>query len=300
MNVAFCINRLGLSGLGVTLLSMIQNCSAPAELNLYFVCSSLSSDDKNEISDLLQAKGFAGKHRFIDFYPEATFGSLRSFHGDWTAYGILLLSDFILEPQVLYLDADLVVELDVLSLDKFDFKGKALAAVSGGKLKTEYEYDFYINKALLSPDLDSFNSGVVVFNLDEWRLNKLKDRCMEIANRFPKDLLSADQSILNAVFAGNFLKLPESYNCEWFANDDKRIIPNNVIFHFIGSPKPWDMFGSRLHKGFKTWTKYSEKRWERKYEAFTLRNLKRTWNLRRSYVRVLKDRINAIINNLAD
>ncbi|MBC7915817.1 MAG: glycosyltransferase family 8 protein [Pyrinomonadaceae bacterium] len=289
MNIAFCVNRLGLIGLGATVASLIRNCSGPESLSIYIFCAYVSDADKDIISRLFEIENFAGEYKLIDFDPMYQFGSLRPLHGDWTPYGILLLPDFIEDREVLYLDSDLIVELDVLQLFNFNFEDKALAAVPGGTVKTEYERDFYINKIGLSPDFASFNSGVVLFNLTEWRLNKLKDRCLEIAKRFPNDLLSADQTLLNAVFAGNFSKLPACYNCAWFAKDAEPELPGKAIIHFIGSPKPWDLFGFLIHKGFSTWKSYSNWLWEEKYiGASFLPNLKRTWNIRRSYVRVIK------------
>ncbi|MBC7915816.1 MAG: glycosyltransferase family 8 protein [Pyrinomonadaceae bacterium] len=291
MNIAFCVNRLGLIGLGVTVISLIRNCSTPDKLRLFFLCADVSSSDKKEIENLLKTENFLGSCKFIDFDPVTIFGSFRSLHGDWTTYGRLLLSDLIEDAEVLYLDSDLVIEVDVLELSSFNFNGKALAAVPGGTLKTEIENDFYINKVGLNSDLESFNAGILFFNLREWRLKQLKERCFELANRFPNDLISADQSILNAVFAGNFSKLPLSFNCPWPPNGKKPIIADQVVNHFVGSPKPWDLLGSVIHNGFNVWKKYSNRTWERRYNSYSFQNFKRTWNLRRSYFRVFKNKI---------
>jgi lipopolysaccharide biosynthesis glycosyltransferase len=244
--------------------------------------------DKVEIENLLKLEGFSGKYTFFDFDPVAIFGSLRSLHGERTPYGILLLSDFVAGNEVLYLDSDLLVEIDVLEIENFDFQAKAIAAVPAGMVKTQYENDFFIKKLGLSPTLACFNSGVLLFNLKEWRLKDLKKRCLELATRFPNDLLSADQSVLNAIFAGNFSKLPIAYNCEWLIRDNRPTVADKMIIHFVGSPKPWDIFGSFLHRGYKAWYQYSHPHWERTYSGLSLRNLKRTWNLRRSYLRILK------------
>jgi lipopolysaccharide biosynthesis glycosyltransferase len=296
MNIAFCINRFGLIGLAATVTSLIRNCSVPENLTLYFICAHLTPCEKHEIATLLKSENFAGTFNFIDFNPTSEFSGFPSLHGDWTPYGILLLSDLIKENRVLYLDSDLVVELDVLEIRDFDFEGKAIAAVAGGKIKTQYSKDFYINKAGLSPELDSFNSGVVLFNLEMWKAKEIKKKCFKVAEQFTDDLVSHDQSILNAVFAGEFSKLPSSYNCEWPTNYDRPTVASKMIIHFVGSPKPWDFLGFLIHKGFKTWKMYSNKEWEQDYSAVSIFNFKRTWNLRRSYLRVISEKIKGLPN----
>jgi lipopolysaccharide biosynthesis glycosyltransferase len=291
MNIAFCVNRLGLIGLGVTITSLVRNCSLTEKLNLYFLCAYLPAKDKIHISDILNQENFNGKHFFLDFDPISIFTSFRSLHGDLTPYGIFLLPDLISESSVLYLDSDMVVELDVLELDNYVFQEKALAAVHSGRLRTEYEYDFFINKLGLAPNLPSFNSGVVLFNLDHWRFHNLKQRCLDFGKVYSNELKTADQTILNANFAGNFSKLPAWFNCEWHATQDKPEVSRRCIMHFIGSPKPWDLWGRFIHRGFSTWKKYSNEGWEYEYGGFSIGNLKRTWRLRRSYVRVIKNRI---------
>ncbi|WP_162343330.1 glycosyltransferase family 8 protein [Cyclobacterium salsum] len=291
MNIAFCINRLGLLGLGTTLTSLIRNCSKPDCLILYFLCAGLLQKDKNQILKLLLSEQFEGKCQFIDFDPKANFGKFKSLHGDWTAYGRLLLPDLIYEDQVLYLDSDLVVELDVLELIGFEFNGHALAAVIGGPLSNTLENNFYIGLLGLSPHLNSFNSGVLLFNLKEWRLNNIKDNCIQIGCNYPMELLSCDQTILNAYFAGNFSKLPDGFNCVWYAHKAKPSLSDKMIYHFVGSPKPWDLMGSIIHNGYPTWKKYSRKDWDSAFGSFTLTSIRRMWKIRRSYTKAVINKI---------
>ncbi len=278
-------------GLGVTINSLIRNCSATEKLKLFFICAYISEKHKKRIESLLKDEKFEGKFRFINFDPVSIFGAYGSLHGDWTTYGRLLLCDLIDEDTILYLDSDLVIEVDVLKLCNFNFEDKALAAVCGGTLRTELENDFYIRKVGLKSNIESFNAGILYFNLKEWRLNNIKEQCFDLANRFPSDLVSHDQTLLNAVFAGNFTKLPSSFNCPWLPNYEQPLVATGgAIYHYVGSPKPWDLFGSLIHNGYKVWKNYSTRNWERNYSSYSLQNLQRTWNIRRSYFRVLKSK----------
>jgi len=285
MNIAFCNNKLGLIGLHVTLISLIRNCSDTSQLSIWFLCVAHTVKDKLKIERLLKQESFQGEFCFIDFNPYETFGGFRSLHGDWTCYGRLLLADIIHEDRVLYLDSDLIIELDVLTINDFDLHGHFLGAVGGGRFKFTLGREFYINKLGIEPDLEYFNSGILLLDLHEWRLKNIKEECLKIARRYPMELSSCDQDLLNIVCAGNFAKLPPSFNCEWVASGEKPSVSSNMIFHFVGSPKPWDPFAFLIHNGHQTWLNYQNKTWLSRVGDFTTADITRAWNIRRSYLR---------------
>jgi lipopolysaccharide biosynthesis glycosyltransferase len=289
MNIAFNINRLAMIGLGVTLNSLLKNCSDPKKLNIYILCADLSTFDKKNISKLLSRYDIT-KEVFIDFDAKKYFGHFNSLQGDRTAYGRLLLQDYVLEDTVLYLDADLVIELDVLSIERFDFRDRAIAAVKGSELRYALDNPFLINEIGLDPNISVFNSGIILFNMKVWREKDIKAQCLAFAENFSSKLISHDQTILNALFAGNFAHLPEEFNVPWYANV-RRPIRKKAILHFLGSPKPWDLFGSYFHKGFTVWQSYLDIEWKKIYYKSTYNDFLRAWEIRRSYARVLIRRI---------
>ncbi|NEU67447.1 glycosyltransferase family 8 protein [Spirosoma agri] len=296
MNIAFCVNKLGLIGLGATICSLIRNCSNTRELKIFILCNSLSIYDKDAISKLFDKERYLGKHSFISINPDLTFGQFRSLHGDFTPYGRLLLGDLINESMVLYLDSDLIVEVDVLGIRNFNFNGRILAAVEAGQLKTALENKFYVEKLALSPQLSSFNSGVLLFNLDRWRSENVKEKCLNMARQYPNDLLSCDQSILNGLFAGNFEQLPPAFNCPWYAGSTKPDVSDKMIIHFVGSPKPWDIFGILTHNGYYKWQQYLSEDWSSSFKKYSYNELKRAWKIRRSYVKLIVNKI--LANNV--
>jgi lipopolysaccharide biosynthesis glycosyltransferase len=285
MNIVFCINRLGLIGLGVTVSSLIRNSSDSAKLKIWFLCANLNLKDKAQISRLLVEENFKGEYHLIDFDPIKHFGSYCSLHGDWTTYGRLLIPELVKADEVLYLDADLVIEVDVLELSRFSFEGHAIAAVGGGKFRYTLGSNFYINKLGISPDVEYFNAGILFLNLKEWRNKNIKEDCMKIADRYPMDLPSHDQSLLNIFFSGYFKKLPSNYNCEWLAYNRRPDTAAKMVLHFVGSPKPWDPFGFIIHKGYKTWKGYLNPTWSSAYGSISGDDLGRVWKIRKSYMR---------------
>jgi lipopolysaccharide biosynthesis glycosyltransferase len=282
MNIAFNINRLALIGLGVTLKSLLENCSNPKKLNFYILCADLNLGDKKNINELLQQYGNMNGV-FIDFNAIEHFGNFNSLHGDYTCYGRLLLADYILSDRVLYLDADLVIELDVLAIAFLDFQGKAIAAVNGGLIKFSLENDFFCNEIGLNPELAAFNSGILLLNLKMWREKNIKNQCLNFASSYPTKL-TGDETILNALFAGNFTYLPFQFNIAWYAHGN-RPLKASAILHFVGSPKPWDLFGSSFHGGFSVWKNYLDPEWKKAYYKKNYNDFLRAWRIRRSYMK---------------
>jgi len=292
MNIAFCINRLALIGLGVTVTSLIRNCADTKKLKIYFLCADLKEEDTKRLTLLLADEKFKGQHFFKYFKPYVEFGKLRSLMGDWTAYGRLLLSDLVTEVEtILYLDADLVVELDVLQLSDFDLGNQPLAAIYGSEIKYALEHRFLIDDCQLTAEGTYFNSGILLLNLTLWRAQELKKVCLEFANKYPYNLLTCDQTILNALFSKSILLLPDTFNVPWYASAPQPRSDEKLILHFVGSPKPWDIGGKFIHNGYTKWHSYLNKGWSNAYGKRSLKDLVRAWNIKKSYFRTVKQRI---------
>ncbi|MGJ7490573.1 glycosyltransferase family 8 protein [Variovorax sp. ZT4R33] len=292
MDVVFNISPLGMEGLGVTLVSLVRNCSQPEKLHLHFLSSGLGPRDKDNVRRLLAGESFGGEISFIDFDAQKEFGELRPLHGDWTAYGRLLIPERIQAPRALYLDSDLAVRLDVLALEKeVAFNGEFMAAVFGCTVEWTIDQRFLKEHAGLQPDTPYFNSGVVFFDLDECRRRNAAQTWRNFARQHRDSLTSHDQTVLNAYANGRFVQLPARYNTEWPPAYQQPGEIENAIIHFSGSPKPWDLTGPWLHRGHSLWHSYRSAFWHQQYGRFNRPKWGRTWMIRHSIARVLKDRL---------
>ena len=285
MVVCFCFNNLGALGLGAGLTSLIQHCSDSAKLHIYFLCSSVNNRIKAAIIELLSEAVFKGRFTFIDFNPYKEFKTFKSLQNDWTPYGRLLIPDLVNEAKVLYLDTDLLIETDVLEIFNIDLTGFALAAVDSTIVKYSLENIFYTQKLKLDPAIKTFNSGVLLLNVELWKTDSIKSALIKIGYLYPDELLAADQTLLNAFFRGNFFSLNEKYNTAWYAKSQP-LTKTDAIFHFVGSPKPWDFFGKYLHTGYSEWKKYNADSWTKKVLSKNIyAQLNRAWTLKRSYLK---------------
>jgi len=279
---------LGALGLGASLTSLNKYCSDTSILKIYFLCSSVDKGIKQYILDLLNDQNYNGAFEFIDFDAQKEFGKYRSLQNDWTTYGRLLMPDLIKENKALYLDTDLIIETDVLDILKTDMQDFAIAAVPTSALLYALEHAFFCDILHLNPTLTVFNAGVLLMNIELWKQNNIKHKLLEIGNTYPNELLSADQALLNAFFAGNFFQLPAKYNVHWYAASIPAAVADDAIFHFVGSPKPWDVFGKYLHSGYARWKEFDVLHWSRHILKTNKKaQLKRTWSIRGSYVKRL-------------
>ncbi len=288
MLIVFNINPLGLEGLGTTLISLVRSCSKTDELNLHFLCSELNVDDKSNITTLLKSENYKGHTAFIDFDAKKTFGHLRSLHGDWTPYGRLLIPEIIRSDRALYLDADLIIGADILSLKDFDFDGHLLGAVYGCAVTNTLDSQFLIKNLGWTSDTGYFNSGVVLFNLKKWRADDADSKWKTIASKYSDELISHDQTLLNGLCRGHFAHLPDTFNLPWYSHKEKPENAERGILHFVGSPKPWDWGGKYIHKGFDEWSALNSPFWKKQYGKITTEKMWRTWKIRRSLAKGIK------------
>ena len=292
MDIVFNVNPLGMEGLGVTLVSLVRHCSKPETLHLHFLCTGLTVQDKEHVHRLMAGENFGGEISFLDFDAEKEFGELRSLHGDRTVYGRLLIPERIRAHRALYLDADLAVRLDVLELEQeVIFRGETMAAVFGCTIEWTIDQHFLMDRIGLPANTPYFNSGVVLFDLDECRRRDASRTWRSFARDHRDDLISHDQTVLNAYVSGTFVHLPVRYNTEWPASLKRPKDIDNAIIHFSGSPKPWDLTGRWLHRGYSLWASYQTAFWHGHYGRFNKPKWGRTWKIKYSIARVLKSRL---------
>ena len=288
MNIVFNINPLGLEGLEATVSSLIRSCSDPAKLTIWFLCADFRSDNKGDIVRLLSEENFKGRSEFIDYNSHELFGHLRPLHGDWSTYGKLVIANYVDGDTALYLDSDLIVIVDILTLLNFEFHGAVLAAVCGSTIEHVLDKTFFIQRLNSPLNQKYFNAGVVLFDLKRWRETNVDEYWATLASKYPAELVSHDQTLLNAICGGNFAHLPFNFNNPWYPGSKAPENSTNSIIHFVGSPKPWDVLGSIIHKGYPTWSSYTTGAWKNKYSQLSIDKLRRSWKIRKSIARHLK------------
>lgn len=148
--------------------------------------------------------------------------------------------------KIIYLDCDIICNMDISSIWKVDIKEYAVAAVkdSDTYLQLAATYEFYQYIDILNEKY--FNAGLVVLNLLKIRQNyNLYDDCMGFLYKNPK-APCLDQDALNYLFQNDCLLLTSNYNLiaddaytedniEYFSEESWK----GICWHFAGPEKPW-------------------------------------------------------------
>jgi lipopolysaccharide biosynthesis glycosyltransferase len=153
--------------------------------------------------------------------------------------------------KVIYLDADLLIGRDIAVLWEQSMQGMIVLAVQ----------DSYIQRLPAGRDRAGapaqgprpyFNSGVMVIDLQAWRMAGIERRCLDEGSRLPGRLKWLDQHVLNTCLAGRWGKLPPVWNRQFSLDlfPDWRCSPYDeaefhearngaAIIHFCTRTKPW-------------------------------------------------------------
>jgi lipopolysaccharide biosynthesis glycosyltransferase len=286
-HIALCCNGTMLPGLHATIGSLVRNLSRRDDAVLSLFLQDVTEAEAEALRETVQMAGGVGLLELRESDASA-FKDLPSFHGDWMTYMRLFLPKLLPNAGLIaYLDSDLLVNTDVGAFFDLPLKDYALAAVPGERVDQSLDTAFF-NSVGLANDQTCFNAGILVLNAEQWRARGLVDACIKLGRDTNETRLGHDQSLLVALFAREFYHLPAKYNIG--LQPSQRFTLEDGIYHFVGSPKPWDPFGRWFHKGWAEWEKVNlQTKFD--WKSFLARHSKpywkRAWNLRRSYLRTL-------------
>lgn len=147
--------------------------------------------------------------------------------------------------RVIYLDCDLVVLGDIGTLWNISIEDEYAAAVpelADDSRRVSSSQGLRLWRELgLAADLEQFNSGVLLINLEKWRAEFVQQRALVYLKQAADWLRWHDQEALNAVFAGDWLRLDARWNLTM------RHLMKNLpvtyqppcIIHYHSAAKPW-------------------------------------------------------------
>ncbi|GGG11804.1 hypothetical protein GCM10010912_65330 [Paenibacillus albidus] len=217
---------------GVVLASIFSN--TQQMINVHIVHDdSLSEDNKEKLRQLVESF----RHNIFYYHvtvPEDLREVAAGVHkiDFWTMASMyrLLLPLFIEADRVIYLDCDILVNMDINELWSIDLGERYLGAVlDQGQNLAEYFTSLGLSAELY------FNSGVIVFQLNNIR-NKQTwyEEMLQFLRAHPM-MTMPDQDVLNAVYSSNYLQLDLRFNT--FAQSELDV--ENKIIHFAGDNKWW-------------------------------------------------------------
>ena len=153
----------------------------------------------------------------------------------------LLIPDLLPYTKVIYLDCDVLVNLDIRELWDIEISEYCIAGVRDPMVKKKkriFSRDFLITKLLHIDLADYINSGVLVMNLEKIRETcDLAKEALAYFVRYRHCAPPIDQNFINFIFNKKCRLLDARFNRNSTEPGDER-----AILHVMGKPKPWQGF----------------------------------------------------------
>lgn len=274
MHVVYASNDNYVPFLGISILSLLINNRNLTELNLVILSDEISIENRKLLNDI--AEEYERNIKFIDIdnleqwipFEFDTFG----FHP--IVLSRLFLGKLLEEDvnRVLYLDCDTVVEGSIEELQYIDMEKEYVAMVP------ELYMPMHKKELVgISSKESYYNAGVILFNLDLIRRDKMQDKFLEYYCEKKGRLLYNDQDIINHCCNGKIKQLNHRYNLSpnlkyfpryfikrlqpaYYSQDTEKykyILKNPVVIHFMGDERPWIRGNFNAYR--KYFMKYKEK-----------------------------------------
>ena len=170
---------------------------------------------------------------------------LRERHVSTATYFKLSLIPYFKDAftRIVYLDIDLLLMGDINDLFNIDLQGFPMGAVEDSQ---------HVQLAKRLQIENYFNAGVFVIDLQHFEIENLGSQAQScLDNKIT--LKYQDQDVLNKVFSGYWLKMPNEYNLQIglrYPNKNTTFVSPKVI-HFVGPFKPWDVRIGKYHEEWK-------------------------------------------------
>lgn len=267
---------------GVALHSMMANASPDYFYDVYIFNTNISWEHKRRLESLsnentrVQVKDVKD-YMFVQERHTSNHLSIE------TVYR-LLIADILLDyKKVLYLDSDIVIRGDVAELYQSDIDGYVLGAIH----EPIYDWtDQYWREHLNLPYQAAFNAGIILINIDMFRQEKIKEKCIKLLEddwaKEKKTFEYMDQDVLNITCQGKVRFLSPIWNLQYqvyirniqniyeeYAEDYEQAHKDPKIIHYAGLAKPWQQPGLHLADVFWKYARETDF-----YEEIVYNNLK--------------------------
>jgi lipopolysaccharide biosynthesis glycosyltransferase len=172
-------------------------------------------------------------------------------HVSLASYARLLLPELVpgTVSRLIYLDCDVICRQSLAFLWEVDMGGCPVLAVpeaiTGADTAGAARGIRLYRELGLASDMPLLNSGVIVFDLSEWRRRKLSRQAFDYVRTAGEHVRWHDQEAINVVLRGEWKPLPQRWNVSTFRLGEVRgrvaseAARDAAIVHYNSSIKPW-------------------------------------------------------------
>ena len=223
--------------LSVALRSLIDNLNPATHCRVHVLNDGLCEEGR---SRLLAMQTDRVTVEFVDVRPliapilEKL--NLRDYYTPSIYYRLFIPTLFPQYSRAIYLDADIVVNGDITELYRMPLGERLVAAIPDAIIASHEDFRLYAEGGLGIPYRRYFNSGVLLMNLDQFRLQGIRERFTYLLETYRFETVCPDQDYLNALCFGQVLYL----DCGWNKMSiDKNYLGTPALVHYNMFFKPW-------------------------------------------------------------
>lgn len=243
--------------------SQVVACGLPEDADLFLVCEEADVWPRfDEVDEAVRRR----LKLIVTSFADVT-RSLGSDTNGEHAITRRLFLDRVLPARydrIIPVDSDMMIVNEGLApLVAIDLDGALIAAATdmisymdcGGHLAPEFQA--YRSALGLAKETLYFNNGLTVIDRAQWSKGEMGERTLRFIAANRERCLRFEQSALNALLKGSFIRLSPRFN---FMGDFMRldledeVRPN--VYHFVNRPKPWQrgwVGEPRFADAFKEW-----------------------------------------------
>jgi lipopolysaccharide biosynthesis glycosyltransferase len=219
INICFCSDERLINFIP-TVINSIQDKNINNNIKIHYI-HNIKNDDKLE-----KLKNYISKFKNLSFkfyYKTWDYNYKGIKHITNATMLRLFIPKLIQEKKVLYLDIDIIVNINLKNIYNINCNSTGIA------LKNSIVYSELKNKK-------SGNCGVMLIDLNQLRKNKFTEKCLKIHKNNNN---RHDQYIINVYCQGNHTILKPNYTV--FLDQDMHVMKKNkdFILHYAGSSKPY-------------------------------------------------------------
>lgn len=228
MNIVYAFSSDWFDKWKISCFSLFCN-NKDTEITVYLLGVKLNENQKEEVNILLSK--FNSKKIIILDINDNDFSNLNNTQ-EYTKYALyrLLIPNLIQEERALYLDVDTIILQDINEFYNININNIYIAGVE----------DTYIQEDVLKSinfikDDRYINSGVLLFNLNLIREDKINELMMKLVNT--KKFIYPDQTIINLCCKDKRLIITPEYNYSYFTMRARPLLKEQIKILHVAGPK---------------------------------------------------------------
>lgn len=245
-NILLCSDKNVIRGLGVTVISVLENMTMPCAIHIAFN-GTLPEDEEARFVQIAKKYEVPFCIYWID---DSTIQHLNSnsYITITTYYRLLMpyiMKEFNIE-RCLYLDTDILCVHDIADWYRQPLTNKVAAVTKDATSQPGLRENKTCRK-LGMKGIEYFNAGILLININEYVKYDMGKKAIELCS--DQKFGEIDQDVLNILLEGHVV-FDESYayNCGMSVRNSE--VPDPIyMVHFTGAKKPWKLCVSELKEG---------------------------------------------------